>query len=46
MNLWRSIRIVAQYIIDENIRIKYETPFIKAPETNGGGELSKQNGTT
>ena len=42
VNLGRSIPIVAQCIIDENIRIKYKTPFVKADETKCG-ELSKEN---
>ena len=45
MNLGRSIPIVAQCIIDENIRIKYGTPFGKADETKGV-ELSKKNRIT
>ena len=42
MNLGRSMPIVVQCNIDENIRIEYETPFVKADETKGA-ELSKKN---
>ena len=45
MNLGRSIPIVTQCFIDENIRIKYETPFVKIDETKRG-ELSKENRIT